>query len=113
MTAMIMILRLDHGKFKCVACLEDTTSTSFAPLSRSVDQQILVIPVSSRPNGLCYSLLNALEYRMPGAILGVWVVTWLRPGRGRPDWRERVARSLGGIWMMNVGLLIGYGLIFR
>jgi hypothetical protein len=77
----------------------------------TVAQQILMVPLSSRPNGLCYSLRNALEFRMPGAILGVWVVTWLRPVRGRPDWRERFARSVGWIWIANVGLLIGFGLI--
>lgn len=73
---------------------------------------ILIAPPFGRPNGLSYSLLNALEFRMPGAILGVWVVTWLRPWRGSPDPREHTARIVGWIWMANVGLLVGYGLLF-
>lgn len=75
-------------------------------------QQTLTEPGSARPYGLSYSLRNALGFRLPGAILGVWVVAWLRPRRGSPGWRERTARIVGWIWITDVGLLIGYGLVF-
>jgi hypothetical protein len=78
----------------------------------SVAQQLLVPPALGPSYGLSYSLLNALEPRLTGAILGVWVVFWLRPRRGRPDFRERIARLVGWMWMANVALLIGYGLLF-
>lgn len=78
----------------------------------TIAQQSLALPVSARPNGLSYSLGNALEYRLPGAIVGVWVVAWLRPRRRCTDWRERAAGFVGWSWMATVGLLIGYGLLF-
>jgi hypothetical protein len=62
-------------------------------------------------NALSYDLRNALDYRIPGAIIGAWVVAW--PWwRRRPAWRERMARFVGLLWMANVGLLIAYGLLF-
>jgi hypothetical protein len=78
----------------------------------SIAQQLLVPPTLGSSYGLSYSLLNALEPRLTGAILGVWVVSWLRPRRGRPDFRERAARLVAWMWMANVVFLIGYGLLF-
>lgn len=73
----------------------------------------LLVPVGPRHSvGLSYDLGDVLAFRMPGTILGVWVVGWLRPHRGRPDLRERLARLVGWMWMARVGLLIGYGLLF-
>jgi hypothetical protein len=75
-------------------------------------QQVLVPPPFGRSNGLNYDLRNALEIPLSGAILGVWVVRWLRPARSRPDRRELTARFVGWMWMANIALLIGYGLLF-
>jgi hypothetical protein len=77
-----------------------------------VAQQLLVPPTLGRSNGLSCNLRNALETRLTGAILGVWVVSWLRPPRGRPDFRERAARLVGWMWMAGIVLMIGYGLLF-
>jgi hypothetical protein len=78
----------------------------------SVAQRLLFPPTSGRSIGLSYGLLDALEAHVPEAILGVWVVAWLRPRRGRPDLRERTARLVGWMWMAVFVLTIGYGLLF-
>jgi hypothetical protein len=63
-------------------------------------------------NGPCYALFNVLSLGIPGVVVGVWVVAWLRPRRGRPDLSERIAQAVTWSWMAQIGLLIGYGLIF-
>ncbi|MHB1558570.1 MAG: hypothetical protein ACYC61_14025 [Isosphaeraceae bacterium] len=63
-------------------------------------------------NGLCYAVFNALGLAIPGLVVGVWVVAWVRRRRGRPDLRERIAQVVTWIWLAQIGLLIGYGLIF-
>jgi hypothetical protein len=63
--------------------------------------------------GLSYDVMNILEYRIPGAVIGAWVVTWLgrRRKRRRPG-RDRLGYLVGWIWMANVVLLIAYDVIF-
>lgn len=74
--------------------------------------QAFLAPTFTRSNGICYSVSNGLNFRLPGAILGVWVVGWLRPHHSKPDWPERAGRMVGWMWLANVGLLIGYGVLF-
>lgn len=74
--------------------------------------QAFLAPAFARPSGMCYSLTNVLNFRLHGAILGVWVVGWLRPSRSVPDWPERAGRIVGWMWLANVGLLIGCGVLF-
>jgi len=70
-------------------------------------------PNVSPPAGLSHYLGNVLQYRLPGAILGAWVVGWLGSRRRtRPDWRERLARAVGWLWMATVGLLVGHAILF-
>ncbi len=56
-------------------------------------------------NGICYGLQNALFFRVPGAILGALVATRAR----KIDWRGTL---VAGLWMMDVALLIAYGVLF-
>lgn len=74
--------------------------------------QLMLSPRGAGPNGLCYALRNTLEMSIAGAVLGVWTVFRLRPRRGAVDWRERVARVVGWVWLGNIALLVAYGLIF-
>ncbi len=53
-----------------------------------------------------------LSLSIPGVVVGVWVVAWLRPRRGRPELSERIAQVVTWILLAQIGLLIGYGLIF-
>ena len=58
-----------------------------------------------------YELQISLGFRIPGAIIGAWVVAW--PWwRRRPAWRELMARLVAMLWMANVALLIAYALLF-
>jgi hypothetical protein len=66
---------------------------------------LLAAPPISRRNGASYGLHNALQVRVPGAVLGTWAVTWGR----KSDWRGRL---IGGMWMVEVGMLIAYGVLF-
>lgn len=75
-------------------------------------QTVLAPGPSVMTNGLCYALFNTLALAIPGLVVGVWVVAWLRRRRGRPDLRERIAQVITWMWMAQIGLLIGYGLIF-
>ncbi len=63
-------------------------------------------------NGPCYALFNVLSLGIPGLLVGVWVVAWLRPRRGQHLLRERIAQVVTWTWPAHIGLLIGYGLIF-
>lgn len=74
--------------------------------------QAFLAPPFIRTAELSYSLRNAVEFRMPSAILGAWVVAWLSPHRSVPDWPERAGRIVGWMWWANVGLLIGFGVLF-
>jgi hypothetical protein len=65
----------------------------------------LAAPAMFKTNGLCYGLRNALEFRVPGAILGALVVTWGR----KVDWRGRM---IVGVWAVEVGMLVAYGVLF-
>jgi hypothetical protein len=58
-----------------------------------------------RRNGLCYGLRNALEARVPGAIIGAWAITWGR----KHDWASRV---VSGMWMGHPGMLVAHALLF-
>lgn len=78
-------------------------------------------PLYTQAAGACYDLRNALDLRLPGAVLGAWIVAWLgwlgwlgspRRRRRRPDWRERAARAVGWLWLADAGLLIAYALFF-
>jgi hypothetical protein len=71
----------------------------------TVGHYLLTAPAIFRTNGDCYGLHNALQVRMPGAILGAWVVTWGR----KSGWRGRL---IGGIWMVPVAMLVVYGILF-
>lgn len=66
---------------------------------------LLAAPAIFRRNGDCYGLRDALQFRVPGAILGAWAVTWGR----KPDWRSRL---IGGMWMADVAMLVAYGIVF-
>jgi hypothetical protein len=50
-------------------------------------------------------LRNALEFAIPGAILGVWAVTWGR----KMEWRGLL---IGWMWMAQVAMLVAYGVLF-
>lgn len=64
------------------------------------------------PNGLCFSLTSALVWRVPGAVVGFWVVAWFRRRRGVSDWRQRLAHLVGWGWVGNLVLTIAYGVLF-
>ncbi|WP_435008446.1 hypothetical protein P12x_005656 [Tundrisphaera lichenicola] len=66
---------------------------------------VLAAPPIFRANGICYGLSDAVHYRVPGAILGAWVVTWGR----RIDWRGQL---VGWVWAAEVGMMIAYGFLF-
>jgi hypothetical protein len=66
---------------------------------------LLAAPPFFRAEGVCYGLRDALQYRVPGAILGAWCVTWGR----KSDWRGRL---VVGMWMVNMGLLVAYPALF-
>jgi|GEM_PF-3852288 len=71
----------------------------------TIANYLLASPAIFRRNGDCYGLINALEYRVPGAILGTWAVTFGR----KAGWRGRL---VGWMWMAGVGMLIAYGILF-
>jgi hypothetical protein len=66
---------------------------------------LLAAPGIYRLNGTCYGLRNALEFAIPGAILGVWAVTWGR----KMEWRGLL---IGWMWMAQVAMLVAYGVLF-
>ena len=67
---------------------------------------LLTAPPIFRTNGDCYGLRSALNVRVPGAVLGAWVVT---RGRRRMGWAGRL---VGGLWMVGVAMLVAYGILF-
>jgi hypothetical protein len=76
-------------------------------------QQLLVRhPIFASAYGMSYDLIEVLNAGVPGAIIGAWVVSWFGSRRRDPDWRERFARLVGWLWMVDVAMLIAYGLLF-
>jgi hypothetical protein len=59
----------------------------------------LAAPAIFKSNGICYGLRDALQFRVPGAILGALAVTWGR----KVDWRGWL---VAGLWMVEVGMLV-------
>jgi len=72
---------------------------------------LLAAPRYLQTNGTSYGLYNALQLRVPGAILGAWVVGGVG-SRRRVDWRERAGRLAGWLWIADVGLLVASGFCF-
>jgi hypothetical protein len=80
----------------------------------AINQILAKQPRFSKIPGLSYSLdpENLLRNGSTGAYLGTCVVAWLWPRRRRPDGRERCARIVGWLWMVDVGLLVVSGVLF-
>jgi hypothetical protein len=71
----------------------------------SAAHYLVTAPAIFRTHGDCYGLHNALQVRVPGAILGAWALTWGR----KAEWRGRL---IGWMWMVQVGMLVAYGILF-
>ena len=80
----------------------------------TVAHQLTAAPIYVSTLGLAYDLSNALGHRVPGAIIGAWVVARLAPRRRNlpVDWRERAARVVAWSWMLNIALMVVQALIF-
>jgi hypothetical protein len=63
-------------------------------------------------NGTCYGLGNALDFGVPGAVLGAWIVACLLPKARQSDWRDHGASLVGCLWATFIGLRIASGLLF-
>jgi hypothetical protein len=79
----------------------------------TVAQRLLAwMPRFVAAQGTSHDLDEVLNAGLPGAIIGSWVVSWFGSRRRDPDWRERFARLVGWLWMVDVAMLIAYGLLF-
>lgn len=80
--------------------------------------QLSVVLTAKRPmfasaQMFWFDLRNTLEFSIPGAILGAWTVMAML-GLWRPshDGRETVSRTVGWMWLGNIGLFLGFGMLF-
>ncbi len=80
--------------------------------------QLSVVLTAKRPmfasaRSFWIDLRNNLEFPLPGTVLGAWTVMALlglwRPSRSGC---ELSARAVGWAWLANIGLFLGYGLLF-
>ena len=65
------------------------------------------------PTSSWYDIYKNLEFRLPGTILGSWIVVFAC-GLWSPcrNWRDGLGRSIGWGWLATIGLMLGYPLLF-
>jgi hypothetical protein len=81
--------------------------TAVGPILR-----VLTAVPGDRTRPLGQLLASILPNPVIAAVVGVWVVAWLRQRRGSPGWRDRVAHLAGWSWIAHLGMTIGNNLLF-
>ncbi len=89
-----------------------TVATAAFTAAVVIASYILTFPPAFRANRDFINLGDQLGTRVPGAVIGVWVALLLAPRRRRRAPMELAGLLVGGIWMLDVVLLILYGVIF-
>lgn len=77
-----------------------------------ISSYILTFPPALRVGRDFINLADQLGTRVPGAVIGAWVALLLAPWRRRRESMELAGLLVGGLWMLDVVLLILYGFIF-